>query len=322
MSTSNSSPVTSSSALPAGLAQRMQPLPFDPAQLAGLSAKLLLSHHQNNYGGAVKRLNAIRARLAALDFGGASGFELNGLKREELIATNSMLLHELHFNNLGGAGQEMAPAMALALAASFGSVQRWRDEFTAMGRALGGGSGWVLLSFSPCDGSLVNQWAADHTQALAGGTPILALDMYEHAYHLDFGANAGGYVQAFMANIHWDFVYQAYQQAVHAASEALGVAQAELPDGAQLLDVRRDAMYAQASQVIAGATWRDPARVNAWAGELAPQQEVVVYCVYGHEVGRSTALRLRAQGLKARFLRGGFDSWQAAGLPLAGKPGA
>ena len=64
----------------------------------------------------------------------------------------------------------------------FGSVERWRAEFMAMGKALGGGSGWVLLAWSPRDDRLVNQWAADHTTTLAGGRPILALDMYEHSY--------------------------------------------------------------------------------------------------------------------------------------------
>jgi superoxide dismutase, Fe-Mn family len=72
-----------------------------------------------------------------------------------------------------------------------------------MGKALAGGSGWVLLSYSPRDGRLVNQWAADHTTTLAGGQPILALDMYEHSYHLDFGAKAGGYVDTFMQAVRW-----------------------------------------------------------------------------------------------------------------------
>src|SRR5690349_14764815 len=110
-------------------------LPFDPTQLPGLSEKLLRSHHQNNYSGAVKRLNAIRAQLAETPFASTPGYQLNGLKREELIATNSMLLHELYFGSLGGDGQTMEPAMALALAASFGSVERWREEFIAMGKA-------------------------------------------------------------------------------------------------------------------------------------------------------------------------------------------
>lgn len=180
---------------------RIQELPFDPAALRGLSDKLLRSHHQNNYGGAAKRLNAIRTQVSALDFSTAPGFQVNGLKREELIATNSMLLHELYFGSLGGDGQTMVAAMTLALEANFGSVDRWRSEFVAMGKAQGGGSGWVMLTFQPRDGALVNQWAADHKHAVAGGVPILALDMYEHSYHMDFGATAASYVDAFMGNI-------------------------------------------------------------------------------------------------------------------------
>jgi Fe-Mn family superoxide dismutase len=293
-------------------------LPFDPTQLPGLSEKLLRSHHQNNYSGAVKRLNAIRAQLEQTPFDSTPGFQLNGLKREELIATNSMLLHELYFASLGGDSKAMEPAMALALSASFGSVERWREEFMAMGKAQGGGSGWVLLSFQPREGTLVNQWAADHTHALAGGVPILALDMYEHAYHLDFGASAGAYVDAFMPHIAWSAVYQRYQDAVHAASESFGAAQEDL-GAALVFDVRRAGVFDKAGSLIPGARWCDPATVGQWAAELPRDRDVVVYCVYGHEVGRATAMRLRAAGLRARYLRGGIDAWQAAGLPLAPK---
>jgi superoxide dismutase, Fe-Mn family len=148
---------------------------------------MIISHYENNYGGAVKRLNLIEEQLATLDFASAAGFLINGLKREQLIAMNSMLLHELFFDGLG---EESAPGseLAEALARDFGSLERWRNEFMAMGKALAGGSGWVLLTYSPRDGKLVNQWAADHTTTLAGGRPILALDMYEHSYHMDFGA--------------------------------------------------------------------------------------------------------------------------------------
>ena len=297
----------------------LQDLPFDPAALNGLSEKLLVSHHGNNYGGAVKRLNAIRTELAGTSFASAPGFQLNGLKREELIATNSMLLHELYFGSLGGDGQTMEPAMKLALDANFGSVERWRDEFVAMGKALGGGSGWVLLVFQPREGTLVNQWAADHTHALAGGVPIMALDMYEHAYHMDLGAAAGTYVDAFMVNIDWARVYLRYQQAVHAASESLGAAREDAA-GALLLDVRRAGVFEGASAMIPGARWCDPGAVSTWAAELPRDREVVVYCVYGHEVGRSTAMRLRAAGVKARYLEGGIDGWKTAGRPLVDKP--
>jgi superoxide dismutase, Fe-Mn family len=158
----------------------MKPLGCDPQRITGMSEKLIVSHYENNYGGAVKRLNLITEQLAGIDFRAAPTFVINGLKREELIAANSMILHELFFDGLGDEG---APGkdLAAALARDFGSFERWRSEFIAMGKALGGGSGWVLLSWSPRDKRLLNQWAADHCHTLVGGQPILALDMYEHS---------------------------------------------------------------------------------------------------------------------------------------------
>jgi len=183
--------------------QAMKPLSCDPAKLSGLSEKLIVSHYQNNYGGAVKRLNAIAERLTELDFEKAPVFVINGLKREELIATNSMILHELYFDSLGGRGGEPEGALKRMIERDFGGIAAWQTQFTAMGKALGGGSGWVVLAYSARSGRLVNQWAADHTHALAGAVPIVALDMYEHSYHLDYGAKAAAYVDAFMQNIEW-----------------------------------------------------------------------------------------------------------------------
>ena len=187
------------------MAYEIKPLSCDPKKLKGLSEKLIVSHWENNYGGAVKRLNVITAQLGSLDFATAPVFLVNGLKREELIATNSMILHELYFDGLGAEG-EPDRALRDALVRDFGSVERWRSEFVAMGKAMGGGSGWVLLTYSTHDERLVNQWAADHTHGLAGSSPILALDMYEHSYHLDYGAAAAKYVDAFMENIRWENV--------------------------------------------------------------------------------------------------------------------
>jgi len=180
----------------------IKPLGCDPSRIKGMSEKLIVSHYENNYCGAVKRLNLIEEQLAELDFAKAPGFLINGLKREQLIAGNSMILHELFFDGLG---DESGPGKDLeaAIERDFGSIERWRAEFTAMGKALGGGSGWVLLSWSPRDKKLVNQWAADHCHTLAGGTPILGLDMYEHSYHMDYGAKAATYVETFMAAIRW-----------------------------------------------------------------------------------------------------------------------
>ena len=181
----------------------IKPLAFDPKSIKGLSEKLLVSHYENNYGGAVKRLNAITAQLAELDFAKTPVFTINGLKREELIAMNSMILHEIYFDGIGGGGTPSG-ALSDALARDFGSLERWRAEFSAIGKAEGGGSGWVILAYSPRDKRLVNQWAADHTTNLAGGRAVLVLDMYEHAYHMDYGAKAAAYVDAFMEAIRWE----------------------------------------------------------------------------------------------------------------------
>ena len=188
-----------------------KPMPFDPKSIAGISEKVLVGHYENNYVGAVKRLNAIGTQLAELDFAKAPNFIINGLKREELIASNSMILHEIYFDGLGGAGRPSA-ALADAIARDFGSMERWRAEFSAMGKAEGGGSGWVILSYSPRDKRLVNQWAADHTTTLAGGRPVLVLDMYEHAYHMDYGAAAAKYVDIYMEAIKWDNAAALYDQ--------------------------------------------------------------------------------------------------------------
>ena len=189
----------------------MKPLGCDPQRLTGLSEKLVVSHYENNYGGAVKRLNQIVDYLAALDFAKAPGFVINGIKREELIATNSMVLHEIYFSGLGTSDRNTA--LSDALARDFGSVEQWQTQFSAMGKAQGGGSGWVLLSYSPRGGKLVNQWAADHTTTLGDGIVILALDMYEHSYHIDYGAKAAGYVDAYMQNINWQYAAERYRDA-------------------------------------------------------------------------------------------------------------
>lgn len=189
-----------------------KPLSLDPRSIKGISEKVLVSHYENNYLGAVKRLGAIRAKLAELDFAKAPNFEVNGLKREELVALNSAILHELYFDSLGGGG---APSGALldAIMRDYGSLDRWRSEFSAIGKAEGGGSGWVILAYTPREKRLVSQWAADHTTTIAGGRPVLVLDMYEHAYHMDYGAKAGVYVDAFMEAIRWDNVGKLYELA-------------------------------------------------------------------------------------------------------------
>ena len=302
------------------MALQAKPIAFKPPRLDGLSARLIASHYENNYGGAVRRLNAIRSELADLEPASVPGFRLNGLKREELIATNSMLLHELYFDGLGGRGGDPEGPLAEAIARDFGSLGRWRTEFTAMGRALAGGSGWVLLSRSPRDGTLCNVWAADHTHGLAGGTPILALDLYEHAYHLDFGTNASAYVDAFMANLHWPRLLARFTGAESRqtsptidtlaarhlldSDSTIAVIDARLADDAASVPVR-----------LQGARRAPPDRIEAVAAGLARNSKAIVYCAWGFEIGGDCAARLRAHGIDAVAIAGGLGAWRADGLP-------
>jgi Fe-Mn family superoxide dismutase len=203
---------TAQTAPPPASGFTVKPLPFDPKGVPGLSEKLLVSHHDNNYAGAVKRLGAIRADIGKLDWASAPVYAVNGLKREELIAWNSMILHEIYFAGFGPAAAASAP-LARAIERDFGSHDHWAAEFAAMGKAMGGGSGWVLLTWSRREGRLVNTWAADHTMTLADGAPLLALDMYEHSYHMDYGAKAAAYVDAFMKAFSWTHANEAFRRA-------------------------------------------------------------------------------------------------------------
>ena len=303
-----------------------------PWTLSGLSLQLMESHYENNYGGAIRRLNAITEQLEKLDFTKTPGYVISGLKREELIALNSTLLHELYFASLGGDGTRPTPAIREAIARDFGSYERWCDEFLAMGYALGGGSGWVLLTYVPRDGRLVNQYAAEHTQAVAGGVPILALDMYEHAYHLDFGANAKAYAETFVRNIDWKGVQDRHEDAVKVApprplvqeefKDVPGVSVEEVKamldagKAVQFVDTRPRHSVSRTKDIIEGATWRDPERVQDWLGELSKEKPVVVYCVYGFHVGCRTAMALREAGFDAKYMTGGHSGWKAIGGPI------
>jgi Fe-Mn family superoxide dismutase len=147
--------------------------------------------------------------------------------------------------------------------------------------------------------------------------------MYEHSYHMDFGAKAAAYVDAFMKNIRWDAVYRRYGAAVAGDAVPLGVGMAALENDTQrVIDVRRAEDFAAAGDMVAGAAWRDPARVDQWSSEIDASKPVFVYCLKGLDIGRSTALSLRARGFDVRYLIGGIEAWKAAGKPLQPKGAA
>lgn len=194
------------------------PLPFDPAKLEGLSEKLITSHWENNYIGSVNALNMIEGKLAQA-LADPEGHQLvyAGLKREELHRTGSVILHELYFGALGGDGQP-GGEIARGLIEAWGSFDTWQQEFMRTARALGGGSGWVMLSYNLHTRSLHTYWAADHMHNATLGIPLLALDMYEHSYHMDYGTAAMKYVDAFFKNVDWEEVDRRYAKALRMAA--------------------------------------------------------------------------------------------------------
>lgn len=295
----------------------LKPLAAKPESYPGFSEKLVSSHYANNYAGAVKRLNAIDARLGALALD-APGFEINGLKREEQIAYNSMLLHEIYFEALAPA-TPVPSDLAAAIEADFGAVENWKSRFAACAKALAGGSGWVVLVRENRGGRLAIQWGADHAMGFAGATPLLALDMYEHAYHLDYGANAAAYVDAFLATVDW----------TNAARRWRGAATPENPHAVALeelhgfdgvfVDARRGPTFDAAPDTLPGAVRVDPAAPDGAKAGLAKEKPVVVYCVYGFSFSQDTAAALRRQGYDARYLDTGIVGWRTMGQPVAAK---
>ena len=201
------------------------PLPFDAKALKGLSEKLLVSHHDNNYAGAVKNLNKVELELSKTN-ADTPAFVVGGLQQSALQFGNSMVLHELYFANLGGDGLgsegKSSAAMGDLLASSYGSLARWEELFRATGMSLGGGSGWVTLAYELSGNAVSIVWSGNHTQHRAASVPLLVMDMYEHAYQMDYGAGAAKYVEAFFANLHWGEVNRRLERAQKAAATLRG----------------------------------------------------------------------------------------------------
>jgi Fe-Mn family superoxide dismutase len=311
---------------------RVAPLFCRPWTLNGISPRLIESHYEYNYGEAVHRLNAVTDELAALDVAAAAPQALGRLKQEQAGLLNSVLLHEVYFASLGGDGRTLPATMSEAIARDLGSVDGWRQEFMALAEARAGESGWVVLTYLPRVGRLINQSGAEHAHSIAGGIPILALDMYEHAYHLEFGANLTAYVAAFMRNIDWPAVEARYVDAVKVSpprplqqpefgdlpSIAPEEVQALLDSGqrVQIVDTRPRHYSTRAHDTLEGAVWRDPERIDEWMGALSKELPVVTFCVYGFHIGCQSAATLRRAGFDARYMSGGYYAWKAIKAPV------
>jgi len=201
-----------------------------------------------------------------------------------------------------------------------------------------GGSGWVLLTYTRRQKRFWNQIAADHTQAAVDAAPVLVLDMYEHAYQMDFGVNATAYIDTFFRNINWEAVLKRIEAARNdqplpnedpsSTKDMPSVSVEELAaqiangSGVQIVDARQRDHMSRHVDLMAGATWRDPDRVEEWIAELTPDKPVAVYCSYGFDVGRNVTKTLIERGFDARFVRGGIAAWYASGGARALRPTA
>src|SRR5580765_5649780 len=330
--------------------QEIAPIAVRPSTLTGISEPMVVSHYENNYGNTVRTLNAVRRELAALD-SGTPPYRVRGLKREELSLMGSVALHDLYFGNLGGfrrAGpnsglgrpdwHEVPDALAAEIAADFGSADAWRREFVGTAQSLAGGSGWVVLTYSRRQKRFWIQIATDGAQAAVDAAPVLVLDMYEHAYQRDFGVNATAYIDTFIRNINWVVVLKRLEAArndqpppnedpsstTDIPSLSVEELAAQIASGgdAQIVDARQRDHMLRHVDLMAGATWRDPDRVEEWIAELTPGKPVAVYCAYGFDVGRNVTKTLIERGFDARFVRGGLSAWYATGGLRALRPDA
>lgn len=172
--------------------------------IEGISARQLQEHHDVLYAGYVKKLGEIEAKLLTADRSEANAtYSLVGeLKREEVFATNAISLHEGYFDSLGGDGKPKGKIVEL-IAADFGSYEKWEEDFKAAGVAA---RGWVVLAYNWNDRKLHNYSLDIHTHGAWNCTPLLILDVYEHAYFLDYGTARKRYIDAFMKNADWGFV--------------------------------------------------------------------------------------------------------------------
>jgi Fe-Mn family superoxide dismutase len=196
--------VDAGNAPPSGRAPK--PLPFNPSKLKGLSEKLLVSHHDNNYAGALKNLLKAEEELGRVNERNTPPLVTYGLRERELTFRNSVTLHEAYFGNLGGDGK--VPA----------GYAKYEEPLRACAGSQAGGSGWTLLSLELDTGELRVSWSGNHTQTLATAVPLLVIDMYEHSYAMDYGAAAAKYIDAFFANAKWDEVQRRHELGLKAAA--------------------------------------------------------------------------------------------------------
>ncbi len=187
-----------------------KPVPFK-RQLIGISDKTMEIHHDKLYVGYVNKRNEIEEKLEKVDrsTANASYSEFGELKREETFVANASYLHEYYFNVLGGEGtSDVAPQLQKAIVEAFGSFENWLAEFKAAGLCA---RGWVVLAYDANDGRLHNYLCDSHNHGgIWGAFPLIVLDVYEHAYFIDYGSDRKSYIEDYFKNLNWEAAEHLY----------------------------------------------------------------------------------------------------------------
>lgn len=314
------------------MAHKIKPLPFKPPRLIGFSESMVASHYENHYGARVRQLNMVESEIAAIDWKTATRSAISGLMNEKLAVTNSVILHEVYFDSLGGedgiGGSTIDPTgeLAQAIIRDFGSVVDWRYEFGSMGAASIDGSGWVILQWNGLTGRLENVLAANHSQMSSFSVPILSMDMYEHAYMPDFGYKVTEYIEAFLENVHWDRPAVRFAAAMRSAElpvatndEQALISPEDLlksmsgKDAPVVLDVCLLDDLPKRYDQLTGAVCVKSDELTQSISALSKDKPIVAYCMYGFQVSENAVKELRALGFDAHRLAGGISGWRAMG---------
>lgn len=190
----------------------MDQKPLKYKELKGLSERQLAEHHDVLYVGYVNKVKQIAESLKTVKLEGtnATFSDLRELKVEETFALNGVKLHEAYFDNMGGNGGMPSGQIKDLIERDFSSCDKWIAEFKAMGLA---SRGWVVLAYDLEEKKLRNVLCDLHNQ---GGVwncvTMLVLDVYEHAYFLDYGTARAKYIETFMNTIDWNEVNERLKQ--------------------------------------------------------------------------------------------------------------
>jgi Fe-Mn family superoxide dismutase len=187
--------------------EEITPRELKPAlyELDGISRETVEAHYKL-YQGYVGKRNEILGKLASVDWAAANQVysEVRSLKVDLSFAIGGIKNHEIYFEHLGGSGGEPAGLVGELIQRDFGSVKAWREDLKGTGMAA---RGWAWTAYDWDEGRLFNYVGdAQNTFPIWNATPLVALDVYEHAYFIDFGTDRGAYIDTFLANLDWSVV--------------------------------------------------------------------------------------------------------------------